>query len=292
MDTHKQKKTQINQSQNKLPSDKKRNKKEVTYNNIIELNLNEDFPDDIIFEDDGITYVNRLAGILNKDLQDKPSTSKEIEQVSACSSSDCETDILSLIALMSSNIEYLIDKIKSLTEQMSQMEKNSVLKFNVDRNSTNEEDIPLLQKSDIFQLPITEQAQLEELENELNSDQSFKIFFVSQKYYFYTVSYNNLRIIVFIYQLQTNRLVPIVKNLYQSQRHILWGFIHSLISKELLVQYTWSGRSESNSKRCFSKMKQIQNVLFGAVKKVIPKYTLIEFEADFKANLLKSMKIQ
>lgn len=35
-------------------------------------------------------------------------------------------------------------------------------------------------------------------------------------------------------------------------------------------------------------MKQIQNVLFGAVKKVIPTYTVIEFEADFKANLLKS----
>lgn len=67
----------------------------------------------------------------------------------------------------------------------------------------------------------------------------------------------------------------------------MWGFIHSLISKELLVQYTWSGRSENNSKRSFSNMKQIQNVLFGATKKIIPTYTLIEFETDFKANLLK-----
>lgn len=34
-------------------------------------------------------------------------------------------------------------------------------------------------------------------------------------------------------------------------------------------------------------MKQVQNVLFGAVKKVISTYTVAEFEADCKANLFK-----
>lgn len=82
--------------------------------------------------------------------------------------------------------------------------------------------------------------------------------------------------------------MPIVRNLYQSRRQILWGFIHSLIAKELLVEYSWSGRSENHCKRCFSDMKQTQNILFGATRKVIPNYTVIEFEADLKANLLKS----
>lgn len=174
MAPQKQKKTTDNNSPDKLLN--RRSKKSVVYNNIAEINVNRLFPGDDIEPND------QLGDIFGKCSQSKPPTQDETEQISDSSSSVSVTEILSLIAIMSANIAYLIDKVKSLTEQLSEMGKNSVLKFNVDRNSTKEEDLPLLQKSDIFPLPIEEHARLEELENELNTDRSFKVFFVSQKY--------------------------------------------------------------------------------------------------------------
>lgn len=159
-----------------------RSKKKYGYNNIAEININQLFPDDY----NG--HKNQLSEILREYPQDERSTQEGNKQVTACSSSVSEPEILSLIAIMSDNVAYLVEKVKSLTKQISEMGKNSVLQFNVDRSSMKEEDLPLLQKSDIFQLPITEQARLEELENELNADGSFKIFFVSQKCYSNTVS--------------------------------------------------------------------------------------------------------
>lgn len=91
----------------------------------------------------------------------------------------------------------------------------------------------------------------------------------------------------YYFDLQINRLVPVVKNLYQTQRQILWGFTHSLISKELLDLYTWTGRSEKKNKHSFTNLVQIQNLLYCAMLKVDTTYTVISFENDFKTNLLK-----
>lgn len=82
-------------------------------------------------------------------------------------------------------------------------------------------------------------------------------------------------------------MVPVVRNMYQSLRHILWGFTHSLISKELLTHYTWSGRSEDKSKRPFVNLKYIQGVLWCAMVKVSPTYSVQQFEEDFRTILVK-----
>lgn len=92
-------------------------------------------------------------------------------------------------------------------------------------------------------------------------------------------------IIYFLLKCQINRLVPIVRNLYQTRRLILWGFTLSLISKDLLAKYTWSHRQEN--KHCFENMKMIQSVLWCAMVKVSPTYSVQEFENDFKNNLSK-----
>lgn len=78
--------------------------------------------------------------------------------------------------------------------------------------------------------------------------------------------------------------------MYQTRRSILWGFMHSLISKDLLVNYTWSGRSEdksSKTKNSFAALIQIQSVIFSAIAKVVPTYSIKEFENDVKLNLMK-----
>lgn len=86
--------------------------------------------------------------------------------------------------------------------------------------------------------------------------------------------------------LQLNRLVPIVRNLYQARKQILWGFMNSLISKELLFQFNWTGQGNPK-KKSFEKMKQIQSILWCAMLKVSPTYSVKEFEADLKTNLTK-----
>lgn len=86
---------------------------------------------------------------------------------------------------------------------------------------------------------------------------------------------------------QINRLVPIVRNMFQTERRILRGFINSLISKDLLVTYTWSGRSENGSKHSFADLIHIQSALFNAMFSVVPSYSIAEFEDDFKAYLVK-----
>lgn len=84
---------------------------------------------------------------------------------------------------------------------------------------------------------------------------------------------------------QINRLVPIVRNLYQSRRLMLWGFSLSLISKDLLASYTWSHKFEN--RQCFEHLRMIQSVLWCAMLKISPTYSIQEFEIDFKSNLIK-----
>lgn len=83
-------------------------------------------------------------------------------------------------------------------------------------------------------------------------------------------------------------MVPIVRNLYKSRRQILWGFTLSLISRDLLKQYSWTGRGDNSlKKRRFELMKHIQSVLWCAMVKISPSYSVKEFEDDFKTNLAK-----
>lgn len=88
---------------------------------------------------------------------------------------------------------------------------------------------------------------------------------------------------IFDFFKQVNKLVPLIRNLFQSHRQILWGFTHSLISTKLMAQYTWSSRS----KYCFENLKQIQGVLWFAMIKVSPTYTVQQLEDDFECNLAK-----
>lgn len=79
-----------------------------------------------------------------------------------------------------------------------------------------------------------------------------------------------------------------MRNFHQTRRQILYGFMLSLISKDLLGKYTWSGRSEKQStKFCFENLKQIHGVFWGALLRIIPKYTVKELEDDMKKNLYK-----
>lgn len=78
--------------------------------------------------------------------------------------------------------------------------------------------------------------------------------------------------------------------MYQTHRQILWGFTSSLISSDLLVQYTWSGRRSHNNKLCFESMKQVQGVLWCAMVKIAPEYSVQSFEEDMKAVLAKCLR--
>lgn len=63
-----------------------------------------------------------------------------------------------------------------------------------------------------------------------------------------------------------------------------------MISKDLLGKYTWSGKSingTQENKHCFQSMNMIQSVLWCAMVKVNPTYSVQEFENDFKNNLSK-----
>lgn len=81
-------------------------------------------------------------------------------------------------------------------------------------------------------------------------------------------------------------MVPIIRNLYQSRRQILWGFMNSLISKDVLIQYNWIGQGNSE-KKSFEKLKHIQSIMWCAMIKISSSYSVKEFEADLKANLTK-----
>lgn len=62
--------------------------------------------------------------------------------------------------------------------------------------------------------------------------------------------------------------------------------MNSLISRELLIEYNWIGQGHSK-KRSFGEMIHIQSVMWCAMIKIYPSYSLKEFESDLKANLTK-----
>lgn len=84
---------------------------------------------------------------------------------------------------------------------------------------------------------------------------------------------------------QINRIVPIVKNLYQRQKSILEGFLLALMSKELIIQYRWSDRLKDGG--AFNVLKNTQIVLLNAMLQVDEKYTLYQFQNDCKVVLKK-----
>lgn len=81
--------------------------------------------------------------------------------------------------------------------------------------------------------------------------------------------------------------MPIVRNIFQARKQILWGFLTSIIANELLAQYTWTGKSETGNRFRFKDLSHIQIVLFNAMMKVDCNYTLAQFEDDIKINLVK-----
>lgn len=90
----------------------------------------------------------------------------------------------------------------------------------------------------------------------------------------------------FTFQIQ--RIVPIVKNLYQSQKSILEGFLMALISKDVILQYRWCGRIEETS--AFKELKNIQIVLLSAMIRVDGNYTLYQFEEEVKSVFKKCVQ--
>lgn len=115
--------------------------KTISYNRIVEADLNHLFSDCIQHENQ-----KKLAEI---DEQSAP-IEQEIDTFASEKSEISNSDILSLIELMSGNIAYLTEKVKNLKEQITDISKSSVLKFNVDRDKTKEEDLPLLKKVTFF----------------------------------------------------------------------------------------------------------------------------------------------
>lgn len=63
------------------------------------------------------------------------------------------------------------------------------------------------------------------------------------------------------------------------------GFICTLISQEIITQFKWAGRVENTV--AFKELKNIQVVLLSAMVRVVPKYTLYQFENDMKSVLNK-----
>lgn len=53
------------------------------------------------------------------------------------------------------------------------------------------------------------------------------------------------------------------------------------------MKYTWSGRSENKTKHCFEELTQIQSILWCAMLKVSPNYSIRDLQEDLKSNLSK-----
>lgn len=76
--------------------------------------------------------------------------------------------------------------------------------------------------------------------------------------------------------------------MFQSQKSILEGFMGSLLSKDVIIQFRWGDRIDSTSS--FKQLKNVQVVLLSAMVRVDPNYTLFQFENDVKAVLTKYIK--
>lgn len=87
-----------------------------------------------------------------------------------------ENEIISMILAMNATIQMLLDQHVMMTEEIRRIKSTSSLEF--DLNDVREEDMPLLNKTKGFSLPIAERECLEKLNSELQSDPAFKEFFV------------------------------------------------------------------------------------------------------------------
>lgn len=147
----------------------KREKRSIErYGDTTKKNLNHLFPTAEIVSD----------GHLNDDIQS--SATREVNDTNSSTTSERdEAEIVSIISKMSENIKFLTDKVNSLSAEISHMRNSSVLKIGNDEVS--DEEKHLLEMFDSFHLPIEDQNRLEELETYLENDQTFKIFFVSNK---------------------------------------------------------------------------------------------------------------
>lgn len=65
------------------------------------------------------------------------------------------------------------------------------------------------------------------------------------------------------------------------------GFLTSLMTKELLAKFTWTGKGEAGNKFCFAEFKQIQTILLSAMMKMDVNYSLTQFKIDLQRNLAK-----
>lgn len=96
-----------------------------------------------------------------------------------------ETGIVSIISKMSETIKFLTEKVEALSEEIRLMQSTSVLKVD---DTVNLKETPLHEKFKSFDLPVTDRSRLENLENDLKLNQSFKIFFVSFTIHYIKIS--------------------------------------------------------------------------------------------------------
>lgn len=85
-------------------------------------------------------------------------------------------EILPKIEKMSGIIAYLTEKMNGFSSELRQLRNSPSLQINED---TNDEDSSQSKQFEAFDLPITDQNQLERLENCLKVDRTFNVFFVS-----------------------------------------------------------------------------------------------------------------
>lgn len=103
--------------------------------------------------------------------------------------------MLPIISEMRATIQLLTEKLNGLSLVLRGMQQNSVL--NIDQNLTDKEDEPHLEKFAKFELPIVNTNDLETLETNLKTDESFHIFFcksfLSVRFYFRNFNDNYFR---------------------------------------------------------------------------------------------------
>ncbi|XP_031639560.1 uncharacterized protein LOC116351579 [Contarinia nasturtii] len=171
-------------------------------------------------------------------------------------------ELMQMVVSMGNLIEVLSKELIAASEQVYLYRTNATLCTSEAKVSSNEEE--MLTIFEKYQLPIKTKEEVEMLESDLEKSNDFLQFFI-------------------------RRIVPIVKNLYQSHKSILEGFFGSLISKEVIVQFRWSGRMENT--QAFKELKNVQIVLLSAMIRVDKNYTLYQFENDTKSVLTKCVKV-
>lgn len=153
---------------------------------------------------------------------------------------------------------------------------------------TSEDDLPLLAIFEKYNLPLQSRGEVENLDAELNHSNDFLKFFVS-------LEYSMLFNFMFLTKILNRPCIHILldsshcpdreESLSKPKSKILEGFICSLIAKEVIIQYRWSGRIEET--QAFKELKNVQIVLLSAMVRVDANYTLYQFENDIKSILAK-----